>query len=239
MSDPDPTDVIPTIIPPTTPMMSVGNGSDLQVVDDSLAGVPGSAVEDVAQHHGRRADQQGGAQGNLHVVLGCLGVTQEMEHVRSGECGRYRPDHHPCHQAEVDGPLSEVDGRPDGPHHHCGHEVARNGRGGRHEGAASRTGHPDQEADDGAAQHDVGIQPTTTLVSMPRRGAPSLPIARAYSNGLRTPYPSAPAMRCNRPAPGKARQSGQRSRAMAVRSRRRRYRVESTIASNWPDRAAR
>ena len=35
MSDPDPTDVIPTMIPPIMPIATVGRGRTLDVVDDA------------------------------------------------------------------------------------------------------------------------------------------------------------------------------------------------------------
>ena len=77
------------------------------------------------------------------------------------------PEHHPADQPEVDRACAEVHGRAERSHDDRRDEVARD-RGRRrhaeqedqhrrHQRATAGAGHPDEQADDGAPEDDVGV----------------------------------------------------------------------------------
>jgi len=130
--------------------------------------VAGPAVQDVAEHHGARSDQQGRAQRDLHVLLLRRTAAKQVQEVGAEERGWHRAKHHPADQAQVDGALAKVHRRPDRPHQHGGDQVTGDSGGWfhteqqdqhrRHQRAAARSGQPDEQADHRAAQHDVRVE---------------------------------------------------------------------------------
>ena len=163
MSEPDPTEVMPTMSPPIMPMSEGGHGSNGQVVHDALALVGPAPVEVVAKQHGRCAHQQRGAQRLLDVGLRRLasypGGAADTPRGRPSE--RSPSTIHPT-RLRLTVPLLQVHGCTERPHDHRGHQVARDGGGrlhveqedehGRHQRAASRSGQTHQEAHDGTAR---------------------------------------------------------------------------------------
>ena len=166
--------------------------------------LPAAAVEHVAQHHRAGADEQRRAEHRLDVRLGRLGCRP------SGAAGRRRG----TPSAPSRAPSSRTSLRLTVPLRRC--TAAPNGR---ITTAATRSleiaadgltpnsrisigvisapppapGHPDQEADDGAAQHDVRIDvhARPPLASVPRPEPPGA----GSSSGSGDPWPSPRAAR--------------------------------------------
>ncbi len=111
----------------------------------------------------------------MHVVLGRLGVTDQMKEIGTEESHRGRSQRQPSDETQIDRPLAQVHGGSDGTHHDRCHQVARDGCGGFHgeqedqhgchECTPASTSHPNQEPDDGASQDDVGIHVSRASVS--------------------------------------------------------------------------
>jgi hypothetical protein len=161
--------------------------TDGDVGDDAVAALARPLVEEHPQCHRGRPHEQRGAEDGLHVALRALGVAEQMERPRAEQRGGHRPDDHVADEPVVDRLLRHVHGGADGAHEHGGDEVARDGgrrldveeedEHRRHERPAARAGHPDQEAHEGAAQDDVGVN---RHLGLPRDGRRS-PSTHRYS----------------------------------------------------------
>ena len=101
------------------------------------------------------------------LCLGGLRVARHVQQIGAEERRRHRADHHPADEAQVDRAGTQVHERADRAHHDRGDEVARD-RGRRrdaeqqdqhrrHQRAAAGAGHPDEQADDRAAENDVRV----------------------------------------------------------------------------------
>jgi hypothetical protein len=93
-------------------------------VNHADAPLAGAAVEDVAQHHRRRARQQRGAEQHLDVLLRFLGITQQVQDVGAEERHRHGAEHQPPDEAQVDRPSSQMHARAKRTHHHRRDQVA-------------------------------------------------------------------------------------------------------------------
>ena len=185
--DPEPTEVRPTTRPPRTPKREGGSGAGRDVGDVACPGAAATPVEQVAQHHRPGSDEQRGAEVGLDARLRRLGVADQMQQVAAREGGRDRAQHHPLDQPVVHRAGAHVDSSAEGPHQHRRHEIGGDRRGRLdpeeedehrgHQRAPAGAGHADQQADDRAAQDDVGIdvhgeiRPVTAAVEFrPARG---------------------------------------------------------------------
>jgi hypothetical protein len=133
ISDPEPTEVMPTTSPPTTPLSTVGRGRKRN-------GSPGpgrtrrgrapAGPSGPGAGPWRRSKRQPPAtppENLLDAGLNHRPVAQRPQHQHAGEGGRHRPDHQPADQPEVDGAAMQMDPATDGLHDHRGHQVAGNG----------------------------------------------------------------------------------------------------------------
>ena len=128
ISEPEPTEVMPTTMPPIMPIAIVRSGLRLDLVDASAAVLARAAIEDVAQHHRAGADQQRDAECQLDVALRRLRMAEQVQQVGADERHRNRAEHHPADQAQVDRALAQVHDRADRAHHHRRDQVARDRR---------------------------------------------------------------------------------------------------------------
>ena len=161
--------------------------ADLHMLDGADPPLAGPAVQDVAEHHGRGADQQRRAEQDLDLLLRGRGVAELAQQEGAEERHRHRAGHHPADQAQVHRPLVQVHGRADGPHQDGRHQVAGD-RGGRldaeqqdqhrgHQGAPARAGEPDKQPHDRTAKDDVGVEVHRRPSPLPQvtAAAPSIP----------------------------------------------------------------
>ena len=108
----DPTEVRPTMRPPSMPMATVAVGRASRV-DDADARCSGSSVEVEAQDHGGGTDEQGRAEDSLDGFPALTSCSQQVQQVGAEERHRDRAEHHPADEAEVDGPFAGAR-RPNG-----------------------------------------------------------------------------------------------------------------------------
>ena len=103
--------------PPDHPYEHRAQRPRTHLVHDPHAASRDAAVEDVAQDHCRRPQQQGCAERRLDVVLSRLGIAHQVQEVCPKERHGHGTEDHPAHEALVDGPLTQVHGRAEGTHH--------------------------------------------------------------------------------------------------------------------------
>ena len=187
ISDPDPTDVMPTTSPPTAPIAIVAAGLTRTAAIGLRPRLPGAPVQPGPEHHRRRAREQRRAERDLHVRAAAApaAAAEQVQQVRAEERHRHRPRAHPADEPVVDRALAHVHERPDRPHHHGGDQVAGDRRGrldveqqdqhGRHQRPAARPGQPHQQPDDRAAEHHIGVDVQSRLPFRRARQAPGLP----------------------------------------------------------------
>ena len=125
------------------------------------------AVEEVAEHHGGRTDQERRPEDLRDVRLRRLGVAQDVQEIRADEGHGHGAHHHPTDQAPVDRLLSDMYRGSERAHENGGHQIAGDGRRRLdseeqdehrgHQGPAAGPGHSDEQSHYCAAQHDVRI----------------------------------------------------------------------------------
>ena len=166
MSEPEPTDVMPTTSPPSAPTMTVGDGP----YDDhgrARAVGPHHPVADPgpleqpqvgADDQPERGDQQGHAERLLQEALQRLAVGECARDQHAAEGRRHRAQAQPPHEPEVHRLPSQVHGGPGRLHHRTRDQVAGDGdervhleeedEGRRHQRTAAHAGQADDDADE-------------------------------------------------------------------------------------------
>ena len=114
ISEPDPTEVMPTTSPPSIPIRTVGTGRGTISWIWPVRSGPVATVEGVAQHHRRGAQQQRGAEHGLDFALRRLGVAHHVQEIGAEEGHRDRAQDHPADELPVDRPLAQVHAAPTG-----------------------------------------------------------------------------------------------------------------------------
>jgi hypothetical protein len=177
ISEPEPTEVMPTTSPPITPISMVGRWPDPKRPSRRRPG-PGhperpSGRADLEQALG--GDRGGGQQQRhpqdlLDAGLDHGAVAELAQDQDAGEGGRNRPDHQPTDQGELDGAAAQVDPAADRLHDDRRDQVAGDGgqrldlegqhEQGGHERAAAHPGQAHGEADQqpGGGQMQVDLQ---------------------------------------------------------------------------------
>ena len=176
ISEPEPTEVTPTMTPPMMPISSVGTGLTTNgiMLSPGLRRAPSSGftISPVT------TTSSGDAERHLHLALQRRARPELAQHQHAQERGRDRPEHQPPDQRLLHGAALPVDRAADRLHDHRRDDVARH-RGQRldaeqqhqdrrHQRPAAHAGQADDEADAEAAQDDEGVEHSQHLNTQSR-----------------------------------------------------------------------